>query len=132
MKNFIKISLYLFPSITFAFPGDLRGFVGLIMDILKIVFPILASLAVLVFFWGVAKFVLSAGDSKETKNGKDFMAYGIIALFVLVSFMGILQFMSDQFEFGKIKQPFLPGSGSTESVDSIIKYDENPDFLNNK
>lgn len=127
-NKLLSIISILIPSVSFAFPADLRGFISLIMGVLDIVIPILSSLAFLVFFWGVAKFILKAGDTKESQNGRDFMMYGLIALFILLSFLGILQFLSDQFEFGKIKKPFLPGSGSSESVNSIIKYDINPDF----
>jgi hypothetical protein len=51
---------------------------------------------------------LSAGDSKNLEDGKKFMLYGILALFVLISIGGILQFMSDELEFGKVSRPYLP------------------------
>ena len=108
----IVILLFLIPSITFAFPGDLSGVIGIVIGITDILVPILTSLSFLVFGYGVAKFILSAGDSKAVKDGRDFMIYGILALFVLVSYWGIIQFLSDQFEFGQVKGPLLPTGGA--------------------
>lgn len=113
------LSLALLPSIAFAFPGDLTGFVCLLLDLIKVLVPILVGLAFLLFFWGVTKFILSAGDSKAISEGKNFMAYGVVGIFVLVSFWGIIQFMSDQFNFtGNVKdKSFLPGGNSASSCD---------------
>jgi Type IV secretion system pilin len=91
---------FLFPSITFAFGVDLNGVVGQFFDLFRIALPLLNAIAFLLFFWGVAKFVLHSGDSKQLEEGKQFMIWGVVALFVLVSFWGILQFLSSQFGFG--------------------------------
>ncbi|TAL49573.1 hypothetical protein EPN83_00300 [Patescibacteria group bacterium] len=74
---------------------------------------ILASATLLVFFWGVAKFVLAAGDEKKIGEGKELMKWGIIALFVMFSVWGILQlFYSDLFG-GRIGIPKLPEATRT-------------------
>ena len=52
--------------------------------------PALAGLALLVFFWGVVKFIFNAGDEEKRREGKKFMLWGIIALFVMVSLWGIV------------------------------------------
>ena len=56
--------------------------------------PILAGLALLVFFWGMVKFIFNAGDEEKRKQGKMVMGWGIIALFVVVSIWGIVRFIS--------------------------------------
>ena len=48
------------------------------------VIALLVSLSVVVFLWGVFKFVANAGDEKEVENGKRFMLWGVIALFVML------------------------------------------------
>ena len=55
--------------------------------------PALAGLALLVFFWGVVKFIFNAGDEEKRREGKKFMLWGIIALFVVVSIWGIVIFI---------------------------------------
>jgi hypothetical protein len=96
------------PSIIFAMPTNLKGFIDLFLGLLKIFIPILSGVAFIFFFYGMAKFILSSGDSKTLADGKKFILYSILAMFVLLSLGGILQFMSDQLEFGKVSRPFLP------------------------
>jgi len=55
--------------------------------------PIVFGLALLFFLWGVALYILSAGDEKKAKEGKSIMIYGVIALFVIFSLMGIIKFI---------------------------------------
>jgi Type IV secretion system pilin len=101
--------VFLFPSITFAFGVDLSGVVGQFFDLFRIALPLLNGLAFLLFFWGLAKFVLNAGDIKSLDEGKQYMIWGVIGLFVLVSFWGILQFLSSQFGLGNVSGfRFLP------------------------
>lgn len=51
------------------------------------------SLAVLFFFWGIAKFILAAGDEKKIDEGKRMMFWGVIALFVMASIGGIISLL---------------------------------------
>lgn len=84
------------------------GIVCFLMDYVNQIVIILAGLSLLVFVWGVAKFILSAGDEKKVTEGKILMFWGVIALFVMVSVWGIIQlFYSDVFG-GNIGVPKLP------------------------
>lgn len=53
--------------------------------------PVLTGVAVLVFFWGLAKFIFSYGNDKAVTEGKSFMVWGVVGLFILVSFVGIVK-----------------------------------------
>ncbi len=55
--------------------------------------PIVFSLILLVFFWGLAKYVLNAGNSEAQDQGKNIMIGGVIALFVAASIWGIVAWM---------------------------------------
>ena len=57
--------------------------------------PITIALALLVFFWGVARFILNAADSAEHENGRRLMIWGIIALFVIVTLWGLVGLLQD-------------------------------------
>ena|SRR3989344_2098834 len=59
--------------------------------ITEVLIPLVFSLALLFFFWGVAKYIWSAGDAKE--EGKKIMVWGVIALFVMSSIWGIINFL---------------------------------------
>jgi hypothetical protein len=98
---------------------DLRSFVGELLSVNAILLNILVTIAFVIFFWGVAKFILAAGDSKALAEGKQFMFWGVIALFVLLSWLAIIKFFSGQFEFGGNTDPIqLP----TNDNYSIINY----------
>jgi hypothetical protein len=72
------------------------GFKDLLVSAGNIIFlliPITASLALLAFFWGMAKFILHSGSEDAASEGKRMMIGGIVALFVLVSIWGIVRFI---------------------------------------
>lgn len=58
---------------------------------------VLVAAALLVFFWGLAKFIFRVGgDEKAVEGGKRLMIWGLIALFVMISVWGIVRFMQNQ------------------------------------
>jgi hypothetical protein len=90
-------------------PTDFKSLVEIFYDLIKLLIPIAASLALLAFFWGLAKFIFNAsGDAKAVQEGKNIMLWGTLALFVLISVWGILRFLSGELGFGSLGIPFLP------------------------
>lgn len=57
----------------------------------------LAAVALLAFIWGIVKYIAAAGDEKAAKEGKSIMIYGVIALFVLFSVWGLVDFIGREF-----------------------------------
>ena len=55
--------------------------------------PVLVSLAIVAFFWGVVKFLANAGDEKAIEEGKQVMVWGLVGIFVLVSLWAIVGFI---------------------------------------
>jgi phosphatidylglycerophosphatase A len=66
----------------------------------KSVIPLLVMLAVVVFIIGVVKFISGASDSTKRTEGRNFMIYGIIALFVMVSIWGLVSILQGTFGLG--------------------------------
>ena len=95
MKKTFIVALVVAPALAFAqnSTGDLTGLVGLLGGIVKLLVPIVSTLAILFFFWGLAKYILNSGDEDKRAEGKDIMIWGILALFVMVTIWGILGFM---------------------------------------
>ncbi|MEX0910308.1 MAG: hypothetical protein WDZ73_00955 [Candidatus Paceibacterota bacterium] len=58
--------------------------------------PLIIGIGVLVFLWGVVKYITAGSDAEKRKEGGFLMAYGIIGLFVMVSVWGLVNFVSDQ------------------------------------
>lgn len=52
--------------------------------------PLIFGLAVIFFFWGMARFILTAGDEKGRTEGKRLMLWGVIALSVAVAIFGLI------------------------------------------
>jgi hypothetical protein len=74
--NFIEIISYL---------------VGILGSIIELLFGI----AVLVFLWGIVKFVAHADDEKAVAEGKSLIVWGLVGLFVLVTFWGIVGYIQE-------------------------------------
>ncbi len=62
-------------------------------DIVNMLIPALFALAILYFFWGIAKYILSAGDPDKAKEGKSIMIYGVIAIAVMAALYGVVNFV---------------------------------------
>jgi hypothetical protein len=105
-----KISLTTFglltPVLAFAqTEGATRGISNLlrqIQQILNMVVPILIGLGVVGFMWGIVLYLF--GKNKE--EGKTFMIWGIIALFVMTSVWGLV---------GILKGTLFPNDGSFDA-----------------
>lgn len=91
-----KMSLFialLVPSISFAALGGIRTLLVDFGGLVKLAIPIVFGLAVLFFFWGIANYILKAGDVKAKEEGKNIMIYGVIAIFVITSIWGLVGFI---------------------------------------
>ncbi len=54
---------------------------------------LLMGIAVIVFFWGLFKFMLKGGDKGANEEGRNQMLWGIIALFVMVATWGLVNLL---------------------------------------
>ncbi len=75
------------------------SFINIFLRIIGFLIPLIGALSLFVFFWGIAKFILAAGDEKKLADGKQFMIWGVIAMFVMVSLWGIIAVVSRTFGF---------------------------------
>lgn len=87
---------------------DFASLIKIFLDLIEAVIPVIAGLTLLVFFWGLAKFIMAVGgDEKAVADGKSLMIWGVIGLFVMTSIWGILYFLTKEFGFGFVL-PLLP------------------------
>ncbi len=63
--------------------------------IVAAIIPIIISLGVLVFFWGLVKFISHGGDEKAREEGKSIMIWGMVALFVMVALWAIVGYIQE-------------------------------------
>jgi len=89
--SYLLLGLSLFtPGISYAAIGTLKDLMKIAFDILGLVVPVIMGIAVLVFFWGIAKFILFSNDETARTEGKQTMVWGIIVLFVMFSLFAII------------------------------------------
>ena len=87
-------------------PQNLTDIINLFTNIGLALIPLLGAVAFLVFVWGVARFIKSAGSEKEIGESKNLIIWGIVGIFVLVTIWGIVAFLQGEFGFGD--KPFIP------------------------
>lgn len=57
----------------------------------------LFALALLLFFWGAAMFILKSSDQEGREKGKRHMLWGLVGMFIMVAVFGILRLIVDSF-----------------------------------
>lgn len=80
-------------------PQNFSQLVGIFKDLIYLTLPVLEGLALLVFIWGLVKFIWKAGDEKSHEEGIALMKWGLLALFVMLSFTAIIAFFYGDFGF---------------------------------
>jgi hypothetical protein len=76
-------------------PGPIGTTLDLVQTIIDILIPLLLSLAVLVFLWGLVKYIANASDEAAKESAKLLMVWGMIGLFVMVTFWGIIGYFQE-------------------------------------
>lgn len=110
IKKIISVMFLLFPSISFAaILGKTSDIFKAIGNLIELLIPIVFALALLLFFWGVAKYILSAGTEKD--EGKKVMVWGVIALFVMSSIWGLTTLIRDELKIDKVENQKIPTLG---------------------
>jgi K+-transporting ATPase A subunit len=97
-KNIIQFTYALtlaLPSISFAAFDSIKNLLREFKSILDLLIPIVFALALIFFFWGIAQFIRSAGDTKTLESGKNKMIWGIVGLFVMISIYGIIKYIGN-------------------------------------
>jgi predicted PurR-regulated permease PerM len=107
MKKLLIPAMFLTPMLAHA--QTLTNILQQVKTLLDIVIPIVITLAVIYFLWGLAKFLTSAGDSEKHEEGRNIMIWGVIAIFVIVSFWGLVRVIQNTFSIQDNRSIDLPG-----------------------
>ncbi len=94
--------------------------------VLTYLVPLLIGGAVIVFFFGIVKFMFraSTGDADGRKEGINFMIYGVIGITVMVSVWALVNFVTTTFgDSGGVVPQFPRGNIPTTGV-----YQDNTPF----
>lgn len=80
-----------------------QGILNTVGGIINILVVLAIGAAILVFFWGLIKYLTNAGTEKA--KGLSTMLYGIIAIFVMVSIWGLVRLLGNTFLPGVSNNP---------------------------
>jgi uncharacterized membrane protein YidH (DUF202 family) len=80
--------------------GDLKTIVDTLKGIVDTIVPILILVAFAVFLYGIIRYILAAGDDEKRKEVKGYIIYGLVGMFVMVAFLGIITLVAKSFEIG--------------------------------
>ncbi len=80
-----------------AMAATLTDILGTIRSLANSIIPLFMVIAVAVFLWGIIKYITSSGDEEKAKAAKGYIIYGLIGLFVMVAFWGIIQVVASTF-----------------------------------
>lgn len=83
---------------------------GVFKSVLDLLIPIVITLAVVIFFFGLAMYLVKAGEDK--KKGLDIMIFGIITLFVMVAVWGLVEVVANTFDINTGGTTSLPTVGN--------------------
>lgn len=90
-------------------PKNFSDFVEIInyvtCTISRSIIPLLFAIALLVFIYGVVKYVIAGDGSDDREEGRWFMIYGIVGLFVMVSVWGLVGLVSNSVDISTAFPP---------------------------
>ncbi len=91
----------------------LGNFIAFIIGMIdKVIVPLVFAIAFIVFIWGVFQyFIAGAGNEEKRNEGKQFVLYGLIGFFLMLSVWGIVNLLVGSFGFGAQARPNLPTFG---------------------
>ncbi len=68
-----------------------------VVGLINMIIPVLATLALVIFFIGLVQYIWNSGDSSGKEKGRELILWGLIALLVLFSIWGILALLQVAF-----------------------------------
>ena len=115
MKKFIYGVLAFGPVLALAQTPNTSGLTAIVTFIgttVRSLIPIMFGLAVVYFFWGLTKYIRAAGDPKGAAEGKSIMIYGVIAIAIMASIYGLINYLQGLFGIsatGTVQVPTVTG-----------------------
>ena len=85
--------------------GDVEAILGCAIGLLNRVIPVIMALALVAFLWGLAVFMLEAGDESAQKRARLMIAWGVLGLFVMFSVWGLVNVLLGTFTLRNSNEP---------------------------
>jgi TRAP-type C4-dicarboxylate transport system permease small subunit len=108
MKKIVIGMLVFFAPFALAAGPTIEGFIEKAQGIMNLIIPLLMTVALAVFFWGIIRYIAAAGNEEEIKKAKGYIIYGLIGIFVLIAWWGIIQIVLKTFFGDSSGAPKMP------------------------
>ena len=69
---------------------NFKGLVDQLVGVINAAIPVLAGIALIIFFWGLVKYIYASSDAKGHTEGKSMIIWGLVAIFVIFTLWGII------------------------------------------
>ncbi len=110
MQNFffglIISTPFLVPSVVFAAPTNLT-IATLLKSVVSFIYgsviPVVGGALVLLFFYGIFRYLLASGNTEKHEEGRKFMLYGLLGLVVVYSLWAIIAILQVTFFGGSVR-----------------------------
>ena len=106
------LTLLFFATPSAALSAEPQSFAELLeifIDIAGYSLAFIYVLAIFSFVYGISQFIMNAENEAKRKDGKQWMFWSVITLFVSITLWGIVAVFSGTFQLGPIFIPQLPG-----------------------
>ena len=99
---------------------DLYSIFPALTRLINEAYIILISIAVLILVYGLFKFIANAGDPAARKEGRSFILWAVIGIFVMTSVWGLVNILKNTFQldenmYDDIFRPLIPDSALDSS-----------------
>jgi len=107
--------------------NETRELIGSARGIVSALITLVGAIALLAFFWGLARFIFRVGgDEKAVSEGKTIMKWGLVALFVMISVWGIIQFFQQELGLIETIDPESKSQPVPQTFNPYEKYQLKP------
>jgi hypothetical protein len=97
MKKTLSLAaLYAFPVVAFAQITDIESAIAWFLNILNLLIPVAIALAVVVFLFGIFRYVTAKDDTAKSE-ARSIILYGVVILFVMVAIWGLVNILINTF-----------------------------------
>ena len=74
--------------------GELKDIICKVQEILEMVVPLLVTLGIIYFVWGIITYVI-ADDEEAKSSGRNRIIWGLVGLAVIVSMWGLVRLLTE-------------------------------------
>ncbi len=107
MKYFLFFfsTFFVMPFMVFAQVQNIFDVGGLFLSLFSMLVVLIVALALVLFMWGVVKYIHAQGDAEGRKEARKYIVFGIVSLFVMLSVWGLVNILVQTFGTSETQIP---------------------------